>query len=237
MSTFWISNENATGPGFGMFSPTHIAVLVVLAIISYFIIQHYMESRRRKQIRITIAFTILALEIVKDLALLVTHQFTVGNLPFQLCGIGIFIVIYDVFYPGKTSQALMYCLTLPGAMMAVLTPDWVTNNLLDFFVFQSFFIHCLLVTYVLMQLFAKEFRPDFRQIWRTVIFIIIIAPIMLWLNHIWNTNFWFLEIPVAGSPLQFVHVIFGQLYIVGMIVLVSLFWLFMYLPWTRKKAL
>lgn len=237
MNSFLIANSKAKGPGFGMFSPTHFAALAVLALISFFIIRYYLKAseKKRNRIRIIVATLIFCLEIGKDTALLLTGQFTYGDWPFQLCGIGIFIVAYDAWRRDKTSRELLYSLTLPGACMALLTPDWVINHIINLFVWQSFTIHMLLVTYVLMQLIAREFRPNWQQLWRVVIFLVFMVPIAAVLNRLWNQNFFYIETPVPGSPLEPVHSIFGPYYLFGMVLLVAVFWLLMYLPWSIFK--
>lgn len=239
MNTFLISNANAKGPGFGMFSPTHLLTLFVLALLGFFIVRHYLKSSEHQRIslRHKIALTILALEIFKDLALLATGQFTLGDFPFQLCGLGIFFVLWDAYKPSKTTEALLYSLTIPGAAMAELTPDWVTNHFVNLFVWQSFLIHCLLISYVLCRLISHEARPDWRDLWRVVLVLVVIVPIVWGLNQAWQTNFFYLETPVPGSPLMPIYDIFGNFYILGFMLLVLAFWLVMYLPWQLVKML
>ena len=216
-----------------MFSPTHFAVLAGLAVLAFFICRGYLKlsADSRKIMRWTIAAIIVFLEISKDIELFATGQFTFANWPFELCGLGILIVAYDAILPGKTSHELLYSLTLPGAFAAEITPNWVTNNIVNAFVWQSFLIHCLLISYVLMQLIAKDFRPNWKALWRVVIFLAIAVPIDSLLNHFWGTNFMFLKTPVPGSPLEPVYLIFGKFYLLGMALLVAVVWFFMYLPW------
>ncbi len=126
-------------------------------------------------------------------------------------------------------------MTLPGAAFALLTPNWVTNNFVNLFVWQSFLIHCLLITYVLMRLMAKEIVPHWRNLWRPTLFLMIVVPICAFFNQIWNQNFFFLRIPVPGSPLEPLYNIFGYYYIVGLIVTVLIFWTIIYLPWSWKS--
>lgn len=233
MNKFLTSTSNAKGAGFGMFSLAHMSALIILTFISFFIIRHYLsiDDQKRKKMKKGLAILIVGLEIIRNIILLVTGQFTLSDLPLQLCGIGIFIILYDAFFSNKTSHELLYSLTLPGAIMALITPDWVQNEIINLFVWHSFIMHAFLVTYVLMQLIAKEFSPNWQELWRVVIFLLIIVPPIWFLNRLWHQNFFFLEIPVAGSPLAPIHTIFGQYYILGMILLVLIFWFLMYLPW------
>ena len=233
MKNFLISNENATGPGFGMFSSTHFIALGLLAVIIAFLIVLYVKSspEKRTTIRHTLGIVVVLEEVIRDIILILTGQFAYVSLPFQLCGLGIFIVAIDAYWSTKLSRALLYSLTLPGAIMAIITPDWVTNRIMDLFVWQSFSIHAFLIAYCLMRLIAREMIPNFRELWRVVIWFLIVAPIVGTMSHFWGTNFFFLQTPVPGSPLAPVHAIFGNFYLLGFSLLVLAFWLVMYLPW------
>ena len=238
MNSFLISNTNAKGPGFGLFSPTHLFILFLLAVLIFAISHYYRKSNptQRMNIRIFLALFIIFIEVVRDIILVMTGQFTSGDWPFQLCGVGIFIVAYDAWSTDYTSQSLLYSLTLPGALAALITPDWVANNSVNFFVWQSFLIHALLVGYVLMQLIARELYPDFRQLWRVVIFLFIVTPLAALLNQAWHQNFFFIQTPVPGSPLEPVAQIFGSFYLLGMVLLIGFVWVIMYLPWSFSKV-
>lgn len=238
MNTFLISNEKAIGPGFGLFSAHHLFALAVLALISFVLIRLYVrgDEKKRKVLRLSVATFTVLLEIIRDIILVVTNQFEYADLPFQLCGLGIFIVFYDAVHSNKSSREVLYSLTLPGALFALLTPNWVTNSFVNDFVWQSFMIHCLLVSYVLMRLIAGDFIPNWRELWRSAAFLLIVVPISAFLNQIWNQNFFFLRTPVPGSPLEPLYNLFGSYYILGMILIVLIFWTIIYLPWVGRKT-
>lgn len=238
MNTFLISNEKAAGPGFGLFSASHFFALAVLILMSFVLIRMYVRANenKRKTLRVCTAASAVLLEIIRDIILVATHQFEYADLPFQLCGLGIFIIFYDAVRSNKTSREVLYSLTLPGALFALLTPDWVTNSFVNLFVWQSFLLHCLLVTYVLMRLIARDFVPNWKELWRSAAFLAVVVPACAFLNQIWDQNFFFLRTPVAGSPLESIATIFGSYYILGMIMAVFVFWTFIYLPWEGKKS-
>ncbi|MCL2316942.1 MAG: YwaF family protein, partial [Actinomycetia bacterium] len=120
---------------------------------------------------------------------------------------------------------------LPGAAMAVLTPDWARSPILNAFVWHSFVMHLLLSTYVIMRLVAREMTPSARDLWRSVVFLAVVVPPTALVNHALGTNFFFLSVPVPGSPLAPVHQMFGGFYLVGLALLLVVFWTPMYLPW------
>ncbi|MDR2976539.1 MAG: TIGR02206 family membrane protein [Streptococcaceae bacterium] len=237
MSSFLISTSNADGPGFGMFSPIHMMVLLALGIATVLIVSKYYSAgeKERKTFRVRIAVIVLALEVFKDLLLILTGQFTNANWPFELCGMAIFIIAVDAFHSGKTTRELLYSLALPGALMALITPNWVKNDIVNVFVWQSFVIHMLIIAYVLMRLFSREIVPSLKNLWRSVVFLLIVGPLNYWLNFIWGTNFMFLSTPSPGSPLELLGQTFGKFYLFGFTGLLLVFWLFMYLPWEIVK--
>ncbi|GAB2026761.1 YwaF family protein [Lactovum odontotermitis] len=233
MNSFLISTNNAKGPGFGMFSLTHLVTLAVLALLIAGIVRSYCraDENQRRRYRCGIAVLVLVMELIKDLLLMLTGQFTNANWPFELCGLALFMIAADALQSSKTTRELLYSLALPGALMAELTPNWVKNDFVNIFVWQSFLIHAFIIAYVLMRLFAREIVPSWRNLWRCAVFLLIVCPLNFWLNSIWGTNFMFLDTPSPGSPLEPLGQIFGSYYLLGFVGLLLVFWLVMYLPW------
>ena len=226
-------NPFPLGEGFGMWSPTHITMLIALAFLIFLIVRFYKKSDERGRLRLRrcIGLLVVVMEILKDSVLLISGQFTWNDLPFALCGWGIVFVAADAFWTTKFTRECLYALTLPGAAFAILTPDWVGAPLFNYFSLHSFLIHSLLVAYSLMRIIAVEFKPSVRQLWRPALFMLVVVPPTIWLNRSIGTNFMFTETPVAGSPLAPIHTIFGNYYLLGMLLLLLIFWLLMYTPW------
>jgi hypothetical integral membrane protein (TIGR02206 family) len=256
INPFLISKENAAlmngGRGvdpFGLFSLTHFIFLVIMAAIVALIVWSYRRaaapsgssdlsvsadprtSTTRCTIRIVLAIAVFVLEFGKDAALAFTNQFTLANWPFELCGLGVFIVAWDAIHSNKASRAVLYSLILPGAFFALLTPDWVTSPAINLFTWQAFLIHSLMVAYILMRLVSKEFVPNFRDLWTSVVFLAVFGLLNWRLNAAWGTNFMFLGTPVPGSPLQPIYDVFGNFYVFGIALLVLFIWVLLYLPW------
>ena len=84
MNTFFISNEKAVGPGFGLFSANHFFALAVLALLSFGLIRIYLRANdeRRKLLRLLVASFTLLLEIIRDIILVMTHQFLYADFAF-----------------------------------------------------------------------------------------------------------------------------------------------------------
>jgi hypothetical integral membrane protein (TIGR02206 family) len=219
------------GHGFGLFSLQHLGMLIALFYLGYKLSNAYLTSPNRDLFRKRLALVIFAMEVIMESLRAVTGQWTAANLPLHLCGWGIFIILFDAFVPNKFTKQLLYALTLPGAAAALLTPDWASAPLVNYFALHSFVIHTLLVTYVIMRMRAHDFRPSFRELWKPVAFLLVVIPMTMIFNANWGTNFFFLSIPAPGSPLEPIHNIFGNFYLLGMCLLLGFVWVLMYTPW------
>ncbi|WP_053582840.1 TIGR02206 family membrane protein [Lysinibacillus contaminans] len=219
--------------GFQLFDWYHVSWLVLTALVIFIMFKIYRQAdlKKRRKIRIIWALVILMLEGIKNLVLVGQDAFWYGSLPFHLCGLGIFIVLVHAFRKGHSVDMLLYCLTLPGAFMSLLTPDWTDVSAFNYLHFHSFLFHLLLFAYPVTMLAAQELQLSIRKIWQPILFLCIIVPLIYVLNVVWGTNFMFLNEPPAGTPLVLLEDIVGEkYYIIGFIGLVIVYWILLLLP-------
>jgi hypothetical integral membrane protein (TIGR02206 family) len=185
------------------------------------------------------AVIIVLLEVAKEVYLAVTGQYRPELMPFHLCGMSIFVIAIDAFWPrglvNKTTRQILYSLTILGASMALLFPDWAEYPLMNVFGLQSFIIHALLIAYPFALMKSGELVPDYKQLWRPAAFLVVVVPFVMFLNSKFDTNFYFLNTSAPGSPLEILQTTFGSYYILSMVVLLMIVWFFMYLPWALIK--
>jgi len=157
-----------------------------------------------------------------------------------LCGMTIFFSLVYTAKPSVTVAELLYGLSLPGALAALLTPDWTALPLFNFHALHSFIIHGMEMTFPLMLLAAREIRPNWRNLWRSCIFLLVTAPPIYFFNKAAGTNFFFLNTPAPHSPLSVFEQLLGNPgYILGLLGLLFAVWLVMYAPFAvagRKAA-
>lgn len=106
---------------------------------------------------------------------------------------------------------------------------------------QSFLIQALLIAYPMMLMVSGEMVPNWRELWRPVLFLVVVVPFVIWVNGQLGTNFFFLNVAAPGSPLEPLQQAFGHggLYITVVLSLLALLWVIMYTPWEiakRRKA-
>jgi hypothetical integral membrane protein (TIGR02206 family) len=229
--------ELPAGLGWEHFGVVRLSYLIgfALATVAMVIFYRRTNDARRRKIRIAYACIVVTLEVIKQIIRLVTGVYEPGLIPLHLCGMSIVFIAIHTFFPNRTTAELLYSLSLPGAVAALLFSDWNMYPLANFFCQQSFFIHFFEFSYPILLMSSGELRPRFTQLWRCVLYLLIVVPLVYFFNHAMNTNFFFLNEAAPGSPLSFLQSTLGNPgYVFGFVGLVFVVWLVMYLPWIMK---
>ncbi|MGN1275570.1 MAG: TIGR02206 family membrane protein [Floccifex sp.] len=205
-----------------------IFILVSLIVIMAKI---YKKSNHKSEILKGIALLVVFQEIVKDILHYMAGSLELEHLPFHLCGISIFMITWHAFSKNKLNTEFIYALTLPGALMALAFPNWTQYPIVHFSSVNSFTIHTWLIMYVVIQLYGKTLKPDFKNLKYTFLFTLCLMVPIYFLNKAWDTNFFFINTPSPGSPLIGLYQLFGNGYVVALILLFIVLWILMYIPW------
>lgn len=209
---FFMTEDNIPeGVGFKLYGPTHLLWLgfFVLLCATSVIIYKKLDTKRRNIMRIGIATTVIALETLKNIVAFAVGDFGIGHMPFHLCGINVLLVTFCIFKRTKTVENFLYYIGIPGAMLALLTPDWVKMPCLNYFHIHSFIIHMFLVLYPFVLVASGDLKPDFKSMPKCVLLLIGFAIPALILNLIFDTNFMFLMNTAGIGFLQIFEDIFG----------------------------
>jgi hypothetical integral membrane protein (TIGR02206 family) len=219
--------------GFDHFGLKHTLFLIGIAAFMVLVAILYKRSGKawRNGLRIAIAACIVLLELAKQIICAVRGVGDFDLLPLHLCGMSIFIITIHTIRPTKFTGEFIYCLSIPGAVSALLFSDWTMYNLWNFFCMQSFFIHMLEITYPVMLLTAGELRPKVKNLWMPLCYMIVAAFTLYHLNKALNTNFFFLNEAAPDSPLSLLKNLLGAPgYIFGTLGLLLIIWAVMYAP-------
>ena len=156
---FFVTSDNIPeGVGFQAYGLTHILWLLAgLAFcVASCIFYRRLSGSKRNVARTILGACIVLLEIVKDLLLILLDEFGWGYLPFHLCGINILLIAFDIIKPTKVVRSFLYYFCIPGAMLALLFPNWTDMPVWNFFHIHSFTIHILLVLYPLLLIWPSQ---------------------------------------------------------------------------------
>ena len=237
----YINNELQAGAGFTMFGPAHLAFLLAIAFGVAAACLVYRRARPRMQpaiLRSAVWFC-LGLELLKQIFIIMAWpSYPLDQLPLHLCGLGIFVQAADAYLPRlrKTTREILYSLSLPGAAAALLFPGWAAFSILSVFSLHSFFMHAILLGYPLLLLSSRQLRPNWRNLWRSVLFIALTATPLYFFNKRFGTNFYFINNAAIGSPLNALENLLGNPgYLFGFAALVPAVWLALYAPFIFRR--
>jgi len=225
--TFGDNMDVITNP-LGMFSLQHLLTLLFFFIVGIILVKRYKSPELQSTLRRQMAIAILFLEVIRQVVLLVTNSHAWEFLPLHLCAFGVYLILIDAYFENKYTKEVIFMLTLPGALAALITPDWANNPLINFFTIQSFSIHALMVIYAIMRLKAGELSLHVKNIWMPTTFLFGITPLIMGINHLLDTNFFFLTTGPEGTPLAALQSQFGGFYISSLALLFFIVWLIMY---------
>lgn len=225
--------------GFSIFDSIHLAWLIFIGLflIISLLFYRYLTIKNQLQFQRGIFGALLILELTKQLYLYVTNQYSYWSPPLHLCGLGIFIIGWHAYFPNRTTATLLYALTLPGAVIALIFPGWTNDLVGGFLHIHSFVFHALLVAAICPLLTTKQLELRIKDLWRAVVFLLLIVPPIYIYNERFHTNFMFLNRPVSGTPLQWLYDAFGTSgYLISLMVVLGILWIVMYIPVKYLRA-
>lgn len=262
MEYFWTyETDLPAGVGFSHFQGAHLCWLLVLAAMAVTggILFAKQQYDTQLHIQAVLSITMLLVELVQDCYLKVSGHLDINQLPLHLCGLALFITAARNFSlaalcrkKGDCRQGMgirrmavylgdvQYALCLPGALAALLFPDWTAYPPLSFMSIVGFVNHGLLVTSGLYLCLEKPFSVHIRHIWRPVTFLCLLVPIMYAFDRAYGVNYMFLLWGPVNSPLALLEQKWQEEYLLGygilvMLVMVVWYLLGMLVVWLRKK--
>lgn len=230
MTAFLTAQEHMPeGFGFPLFQWVHLLVLLGIAILVCLCTFLYRKSNRKKQWQWCIVLSMVTLELSKDILLLTTGQFRVRYLPFDLCGLSIFFCLFRAWKPNAYWGEILYSLSLPGTLLALLFPNWNHLPLWNAFCLNSFLLHGLLLLFPVLLLSSGEIQPSWHRLPACFVTLAGCSVGVAALNRLWGTNFFFLSKPSKNSPLIWFGEWFGEsLYWIGFPILIACVWGMLY---------
>lgn len=225
--------------GFAIFDTIHLTWLsfITISIILASYLYTGFSTNHQQRYQKCIFWLLLLLECAKQIFLLMTNQYSYWSPPLHLCGLGIFIAGLHAYLPSRTTATLLYALTLPGAVIALLFPGWTADPTGGFLHIHSFIFHALLVMFVCPLIATRQLDLRWQDLWRAALFLLITVPLIYAYNAAFHTNFMFLNRPVAGTPLQWLYDGFGSSgYLLSLTSAVAILWVLLYVPLKKRGA-
>lgn len=226
------------------FSPTHLSWMVIslFLIVVMLLVYRRLSPTVRDRVIKGIAVLIALLDIARWLwAIFLEHYSVLDMLPLHLCSLTTWTHLAGVF-SGKTMfKEFGYALGLPGALAAILTPDWYAYPFLSFQYLQAALIHTLLVLVPVLWVWGDGFRPNWRRLPKLFGLLALYAIPVALINQWLGSNYLFIHWAPKDTPLEIFEKWFGNPgYLVPLVALILVVWAILYLPWAitdrRKRA-
>lgn len=226
-------------PGYesGIFTSTHLIILFSEILFIALMARKYKfldKTKRRKMIR-GFGFFVIINELLKDLYLLFLGELQWKNLPLHLCGINAIVIALHLITGKKKASEWLYAMSLPGGLVALISPDWSKLPVLNIMFWQTNTIHTVLVLYPVL-LLVGGFKPSPKRFLSILPYFLILICIIYPLNKILNTNFLFINFAPLGTPFAVFEELLGNPgYIAAFAALLTIVWVLLYLPWRKKE--
>lgn len=222
MRNFWDLDYGKAG--FEFYGVYHF---ICVLLIIFFGILFYKPWKKSKNFRRILAVTPITLEILRLIAVLLTGHYDSSYLPFHLCLFGAEFIAVDSFINKRFIKACLFFLFMPAAILSLFTPGWTEVNKLSYVAISSWIIHGINAFYPLYIVISKEYVPKIKEILYPFIFLIVMLPIIKFLNRVFDANYFYIRDPYPGSLLETIKNVFPNyimgLYLVTLCVMIIVF--------------
>ena len=211
--------------GFKMFGFCHFVWLSGIVLFIWFVGKWYnrQPENKREQMKRILGIVFVVISLFRDSVLMITGHFDVGFLPLHLCGMALWIAALYAWTNNRFLGIIYVLLCVPGAVGALLFPDWTVYPFWNYMHVHAFISHGLIVAFGVWLFWSREIVPKWKELWMPLFFGIAGFCIIYPINQKLGTNYWFLNFPSEGSPLVWIYEITGtKWYLAGYFLLCSL---------------
>ena len=216
---------------FALWGREHLIWLGLFCVSAAVLLPLYRRMGKigRRRALLVLTGLLLADEAFKHLLLLALGEEDVDYLPLHLCSIGLFVCLWYAVHPNRYAGELLFAVSLPGAAVALLFPGWSVLPPWSLLSVHSFTFHMFLCLIPLALLASSELKPDPKRLWFCMLFLIVTAVPVWFVDRRFGTNFYFLTYPGVGNPLVWFEERFGNPgYQIGLPVCAAILWAVQY---------
>jgi hypothetical integral membrane protein (TIGR02206 family) len=203
--------------GYPLFGAAHllsVGITLIVVAVLVLVISKQEDARQRRFLK-TLPLFMVFMEICKDSFLVSVHRFGIGYLPLHICSIGIFIFLLREWLPWEWAKKVFgeiaFIIIMPASFAALLFADWtVYYPVLNFMNLYSYVWHGLLILYPVMLKVRGDVRPSIRNIGYVLGFLCVVVPPIYLFDKRFGCNYFFVNWPVAGSPLEYMASFMGN---------------------------
>lgn len=187
--------KDYTGAPFDLFSPAHLTVLGVIALIgfSFIVARKLWGEDTKRMFRYGLATWIIIWELGWHVWSIYAGTWTIQtNLPLHICSIFVWLSAIMLINKNKTVFELAYFLGIGGATQALLTPDAGIYGLPHFRAVQTLAAHGGIVLAALYMTIIEGFRPTWGSFKRVFLWTNAYMIVIFFLNLAIGSNYLFI---------------------------------------------
>lgn len=197
-----------TGPSFTMYSTVHLTVMIIILLMALFV---FLARKNQKVIgndhklfERLFAISLFGMELVYHIWASATDQWHISySLPVELCSISLGLSILLLLTGNRYLYNFVFYIGIGGALQAIATPT-LELGFPHVRFFHFFYTHAGIILTALYFTWIKEYRPTFKGIIHSMIFLNIIAVFVFFINLSTKGNYMFLRTkPAVGSLLDY----------------------------------
>ncbi|WP_435922257.1 YwaF family protein [Paenibacillus sp. DYY-L-2] len=190
----FISPGNA--PDFTMFSAAHLLWLglLLILILALYWTRGAIRSHRgwRRAVRFGLLAVLLLSEISLNLWYLTQDVWDIRHtLPLELCSITLLLSIVMLWTRSKGWYEILLFAGIGGALQAFVTPN-LAYGFPHFRFFQFFIAHSAIILAPLYMTWIEQVKPSWKSVWKTMLFLNVVALAVGLLNAAIGANYMFL---------------------------------------------
>ena len=218
----------------------HLFVILFFTIGGFSLIyysKNYLNKKLQERIGTLFAFSLAISVIIWSLTKIYLGTFNLQtDLPLNLCNLVALTAPILTITKKKIYYEIFFFWVFAGTLQGVITPT-LDHGFPHFDFLKYWYIHAGLIVFMMYMTFIYYFQPTFKSVLKSFYGIQVYLVIMLIVNHLIGSNYFFLNAkPVSGSLLDF----FGDwpnYIIVAELIMIPFFSLF-YLPFyvAKKKV-
>lgn len=221
---------------FVLFSEFHglivLGGLLLLVLIDWYSRKMATEKTYRRDVSI-FGWTMAAIYLFLTIFKISQHEWSVqSNLPFHLCDISAWTLVYALSTKNKTAFELGYFWGMSGALLAFCLPT-VTN--IDWYLIPFFGWHILLAAAPIYYIQTQKIHPTHRGLWTSVFLTVLAALLMMLINRVLDSNYMFVSKKIA--PMEHIGLPEYPLYIFVLIPVMIVLFYALWIPFPYRTRI
>lgn len=181
---------------FILFSPSHLLALLVLAAAAFllYVFRHFFQTRHlaKSILRYGLALLLAASEAVLDIWNITSGTWSPQyTLPLELCSLTLLLSIVMLLTKSRILYQILFFAGIGGALQALITPN-LAYAYPHIRFYQFFIAHILIILASLYMTWVENYRPTWKSIGLTMIFLNIAALLVGITDYFLDANYMFL---------------------------------------------